>query len=151
MPELQTESIFVMSMFFVCLKGLENFKSAKCIPAKNEPIHRIHYCKNLLHILLLSLCLCNNADASATTKKQLVCVIGAGATGLTSTKQVVSYPDEFDVIVFEKSSEVGGLWNYTDSIDVDEHGLPVHTSMYKNLRWEDCFHEIYDESVVCME
>ncbi|CAB0036573.1 unnamed protein product [Trichogramma brassicae] len=74
------------------------------------------------------------SEASALPPKKKVCVIGAGATGLASAKHVAEYPDEFDLVVFEKNSYVGGLWNYTDSVDVDEHGLPIHTSMYKYLR-----------------
>ena len=68
-------------------------------------------------------------------KKDTVCVIGAGAAGLTSAKNLAAYPDEFDVVVFDRNSDVGGLWIYSDSVDVDEHNLPVHSSMYKYLRY----------------
>lgn len=67
--------------------------------------------------------------------KKRVCVIGAGIAGLTSAKYLAMYPDEFEPIVFEKQSNSGGLWIYTDSNTIDQHGLPVHSSAYKNLRW----------------
>ncbi|XP_058808107.1 uncharacterized protein LOC131673816 [Phymastichus coffea] len=66
--------------------------------------------------------------------RRRVCVIGAGAGGLESAKQVAERIDQFEPVVFEKNSDVGGLWIYTDSEDYDEHGLPVHSSVYKNLR-----------------
>lgn len=52
-----------------------------------------------------------------------------------SAKQLSLYPDEFEPVVFEKQSDVGGLWIYTDSTTVDKHGLPVHSSVYKYLRY----------------
>lgn len=67
--------------------------------------------------------------------RKKVCVIGAGPAGLSSLKQLSTWPDEFEPIAFEKSSQVGGQWVYTDKTDVDEHGLPVHSAVYKNLRY----------------
>lgn len=67
--------------------------------------------------------------------KQRVCVVGAGMAGLAAIKLLRDHSHDFDAIAFEKNSDVGGLWIYTDSTDVDEHGLPVHSSMYKNLRY----------------
>ena len=61
-------------------------------------------------------------------------MIGAGASGLTSARNLAAYPDEFDIVVFDRDSDVGGVWIYSDNVDVDEHNLPVHSSMYKNLR-----------------
>ena len=69
-----------------------------------------------------------------STKKK-ICIIGAGAAGLTSARHVAQYPDEFELVVFEKNSFVGGVWQYTDQIGVDEHNLPIQSSMYKNLRY----------------
>lgn len=66
--------------------------------------------------------------------KQQICVIGAGPGGLISTKNLADHPDEFEIIVFEKQSDVGGLWIYTNSTTLDEHGLPVHSGIYKHLR-----------------
>lgn len=61
-------------------------------------------------------------------------VIGAGAAGLCAGKNMVHQPEKYEFIIFEQSSEVGGTWNYTDKTGVDEFNLPIHSSMYKNLR-----------------
>ncbi|XP_016843082.1 flavin-containing monooxygenase FMO GS-OX-like 2 [Nasonia vitripennis] len=92
--------------------------------------------KKGLSLLLAGLCLFSSASAgiATTTKKKQVCVVGAGATGLASIKQFADSSDEFDVVAFERNSEVGGLWIYSESVDLDEHNLPVHSSMYKYLR-----------------
>lgn len=84
--------------------------------------------------MLLSLLLVVGVQSDSTKKKK-VCIIGAGATGLTSLKQFTDNLDDFEPVAFEKNSDVGGLWIYTDSTTVDEHGLPVHSSMYKYLRY----------------
>lgn len=42
--------------------------------------------------------------------------------------------DSYSVTLFEQTDQVGGTWIYTDETDVDKHGLPIHSSMYKNLR-----------------
>lgn len=47
---------------------------------------------------------------------KLICVIGAGASGLTSMKQCRE--ENLDVICYEKSNFIGGLWKYRDE-DVD--------------------------------
>lgn len=63
-----------------------------------------------------------------------VAVIGAGAAGLCAARHLSANPDLFSVVCFDMSSTVGGTWNYTDLTGKDEHGLPVQSSMYKNLR-----------------
>ncbi|VDO63329.1 unnamed protein product [Onchocerca flexuosa] len=39
-----------------------------------------------------------------------ICVIGAGASGLAATKTCLEYG--FQVVCFEKSCDIGGLWRY---------------------------------------
>lgn len=39
-----------------------------------------------------------------------VCVVGAGASGLPSIKACVE--EGLDVVCYEKSADLGGLWNY---------------------------------------
>lgn len=68
------------------------------------------------------------------TPRKKVCIIGSGPSGLIATKYIADYPDEFEPVTFEKQSDVGGMWIYTDSTTVDKHGLPVHSSLYKHLR-----------------
>ena len=38
-----------------------------------------------------------------------------------------------EVVCFEKQTDWGGLWNYTWRTGLDEHGDPVHGSMYRYL------------------
>lgn len=60
-----------------------------------------------------------------------VCVIGAGTAGLCSAKHALAAG--MQVVVFEQADQVGGTWVYTDHVQTDEHGMAVHTSMYKGL------------------
>ena len=38
-----------------------------------------------------------------------------------------------EVVCFEKEDDWGGLWRYTRRTGLDEHGEPVHCSMYRYL------------------
>lgn len=62
-------------------------------------------------------------------------VIGAGAAGLCAGRNMVHSPDKFEFVIFEQWGEVGGTWNYTDMTDVDEYQLPIHSSMYRTLKY----------------
>lgn len=73
-------------------------------------------------------------DAAADGRKKKICVIGAGASGIAAAKIVADHPDELELVVLEKGSQVGGLWVYTDHTHVDELNQPVHSSVYKYLR-----------------
>jgi len=59
--------------------------------------------------------------------------IGAGAGGLVALRHLLARPDKFQAVAFELTNDVGGTWVYTEKTDKDEHGEPVHASMYKNL------------------
>ena len=66
-----------------------------------------------------------------------VAVIGAGPSGLAqlhafeqARKKGAELPE---IVCFEKQSDWGGLWNYTWRTGLDEHGSPVHGSMYRYL------------------
>ncbi|XP_007887552.1 flavin-containing monooxygenase FMO GS-OX-like 4 [Callorhinchus milii] len=64
-----------------------------------------------------------------------VAVIGAGAAGLCAASHVLSRSENFHPpVVYEMSDCVGGTWVYTDNVGRNDYGLPVHSSMYKNLR-----------------
>lgn len=67
-------------------------------------------------------------------KRLRVCVIGAGAAGLAAARHLTSQLNAFDVSVFEQASCIGGTWVYNENTGRDEHGLPIHSSMYRNLR-----------------
>ena len=62
-----------------------------------------------------------------------VCVIGAGAAGLCAARHLLHHTS-FQPVVFEQTDVVGGTWVYTDEVGTDQHGNPVHSSMYKSLR-----------------
>ena len=66
-----------------------------------------------------------------------VAVIGAGPSGTavlrafqSAAKKKTKIPE---IVCFEKQSDWGGLWNYTWRTGLDEHGEPVHGSMYRYL------------------
>ena len=61
-------------------------------------------------------------------------IIGCGAAGLVAAKRVLE-TGELTPIVWEQSKDIGGTWAYTPDTGVDQHGLPIHSSMYKNLRY----------------
>lgn len=69
--------------------------------------------------------------------KKKVAVIGAGPSGLAQLRAFQSAAakgaDIPEVVCFEKQSNWGGLWNYTWRTGLDEHGEPVHGSMYRYL------------------
>ncbi|OWF48026.1 flavin-containing monooxygenase FMO GS-OX5-like [Mizuhopecten yessoensis] len=62
-----------------------------------------------------------------------VAVIGAGAAGLCALRHLTTRQYKFRAVCFEQNSRLGGTWIYTDKTGVDDHGLPIHSSMYKNL------------------
>ncbi|XP_076295413.1 uncharacterized protein LOC143216343 [Lasioglossum baleicum] len=65
--------------------------------------------------------------------KRKVCVIGAGAGGLCAARHIARDFD-FEVNVYEQTGSVGGTWVYTEGTGLDRNGLPIHSSMYRNLR-----------------
>ncbi len=66
-----------------------------------------------------------------------VAVIGAGPSGLAQLRAFQSAKDKGadipDIVCFEKQSDWGGLWNYSWRTGLDDHGEPVHGSMYRYL------------------
>ena len=66
-----------------------------------------------------------------------VAVIGAGPCGLAQLRAFQSAKEKGadipDIVCFEKQSDWGGLWNYSWRTGLDEHGEPVHGSMYRYL------------------
>lgn len=69
------------------------------------------------------------------SSKTRIAIIGGGVAGLVVARHTTAKLDTYSVTLFEQTDQVGGTWIYTDETDVDKHGLPVHSSMYKNLRW----------------
>jgi trimethylamine monooxygenase len=70
------------------------------------------------------------------TRKKIA-IIGAGPSGLAQLRAFQSAANKGEeipeIVCFEKQSNWGGLWNYTWRTGLDEHGEPVHCSMYRYL------------------
>ncbi|MDO9203244.1 MAG: NAD(P)/FAD-dependent oxidoreductase, partial [Hydrogenophaga sp.] len=68
---------------------------------------------------------------------QRVAIIGAGPSGLAQLRAFQSAQaagaEIPELVCFEKQSDWGGMWNYTWRTGLDEHGEPVHGSMYRYL------------------
>ncbi|TRY75627.1 hypothetical protein TCAL_14598 [Tigriopus californicus] len=69
--------------------------------------------------------------------KTRLCLIGAGPSGMSflynlevARKEGKDVPE---VVCFDRQSNWGGLWNYTWRTGLDQHGEPVHGSMYRYL------------------
>ena len=62
----------------------------------------------------------------------VVGIIGAGAAGLCAAKHAANAG--FQPIVWEKARVMGGTWVYTDQVEEDEFGLPIHSCIFKNVR-----------------
>ncbi|XP_075982722.1 senecionine N-oxygenase-like isoform X2 [Anticarsia gemmatalis] len=60
------------------------------------------------------------------------CIIGAGYSGLGTARHMKEYALNFTV--FEASRHIGGTWRFDPNVGTDQDGLPLFTSMYKNLR-----------------
>ena len=69
--------------------------------------------------------------------KKRVAIIGAGPAGISQMHAFRSAASKGaaipEVVCFEKQSDWGGQWNYTWRTGLDEHGEPVHSSMYRYL------------------
>uniref|UniRef100_A0A182NVD1 Flavin-containing monooxygenase n=1 Tax=Anopheles dirus TaxID=7168 RepID=A0A182NVD1_9DIPT len=61
------------------------------------------------------------------------CIIGAGPSGLCTAKHALAYDSSATVTVFEQSSNIGGLWAYTERTGKDPNGVDI-SCMYANLR-----------------
>ena len=66
-----------------------------------------------------------------------IAIIGAGPSGLAQLRAFEAARcngEEIpEIVCFEKQSNWGGLWNYTWRTGLDQHGEPVHSSMYRYL------------------
>ena len=92
-----------------------------------------------LSTLVLNRMMTTNLSEKRMIKK--VAVVGCGAAGLCVLRHL-TIPNEdlsdtvnFEAVGFEQAPQIGGTWVYSPSTGYDPYGLPVHTSIYKNLRW----------------
>jgi cation diffusion facilitator CzcD-associated flavoprotein CzcO len=63
-----------------------------------------------------------------------VAIIGAGAAGLCAARHAADSEKVKEIVVFEQTARLGGTWVYTEETNNDENGLPVHTSMYRDMK-----------------
>ena len=54
-------------------------------------------------------------------------------TGLCAARHL-AYENQLFPVVYEQSNDIGGTWVYNDKVGSDEHGMPIHSSMYKSLK-----------------
>ena len=73
---------------------------------------------------------------SVPMQKRTVAIVGAGAAGLCAARHLIAGENNhlFDCCVFEATGRVSGTWVYTNQTEIDNYGLPIFSSMYKNLR-----------------
>ncbi|KAI3741212.1 hypothetical protein L1987_58882 [Smallanthus sonchifolius] len=71
------------------------------------------------------------------TNSLKVAVIGAGVAGLATARELQR--ESLQVVVFEKSHQLGGTWAYDSRVEPDLLGTDpnrdvVHSSLYKSLK-----------------
>ncbi|XP_031629911.1 senecionine N-oxygenase-like isoform X1 [Contarinia nasturtii] len=86
--------------------------------------------KCIIFILILEILSINALPSSS--KALNIAVIGAGAAGLASAKNALE--QGHNVVIYEKTKALGGIWWYTDETGKDEYGINIHTAMYQGLR-----------------
>ncbi|KAJ3648320.1 hypothetical protein Zmor_020131 [Zophobas morio] len=87
-----------------------------------------------------------------------IAIVGAGPAGLCAGRHCLK--ENFSVDIFEQTGLIGGTWNYVACTGYDEDGIPVHSSMYKDLKanlpkqlmsYEDLPYKVYQESYISQE
>ena len=77
----------------------------------------------------------NNTNVSNGSR---VAIIGGGPSAISTLIAFVKAQDEGEqipeIVCFEKQNSIGGQWIYNWRTTVDEYGVPVSNSMYRDLR-----------------
>ncbi|XP_049521466.1 flavin-containing monooxygenase 5-like isoform X6 [Dermacentor silvarum] len=68
--------------------------------------------------------------------KKKVCIVGAGSSGLTCARQMLDYG--FDVVLYERSPDIGGLWAYHDD-DVEGRASVMRTTIINTSKEMSAF------------
>ena len=63
-----------------------------------------------------------------------VAVVGAGPCGVMALRHLKGQPGVRSVVAYERSSQPGGIWVYTEKTGVDTDGLPVHQVTYRDMK-----------------
>ncbi|CAL0314299.1 unnamed protein product [Lupinus luteus] len=74
---------------------------------------------------------------STATTRHHVAVIGAGAAGLVTARELRR--EGHEVVVFERGNQIGGTWVYNPDVESDPLGMDpnryvIHSSLYDSLR-----------------
>lgn len=59
-------------------------------------------------------------------------IIGAGIAGLCALK--LALEEGHQCITLERNDYIGGAWQFVEKTGIDDHGLPITSSMYESLR-----------------
>ncbi|WAR18530.1 SNO1-like protein [Mya arenaria] len=86
-------------------------------------------------------CVTNGRQDMAS--KLPICIVGAGAAGLSAVYQLMKLPDIPDIICYEKQDTWGGISNLSWRVGVDEYGEPAHNTTYKHL-WTNGPKEVFE-------
>ncbi|KAH7952697.1 hypothetical protein HPB49_000425 [Dermacentor silvarum] len=68
--------------------------------------------------------------------KNQVCVVGAGPSGLACARQMLDYG--FDLVLYERSADIGGLWVYKDD-DVEGQASVMRTTIINSSKEMSAF------------
>lgn len=90
--------------------------------------------KELLLYINFSVFISVEEKLKMPSSKIRIAIVGGGVAGLIVARHVISRPEFYSLCLFEQTDEIGGTWVYTDETEFDENQLPIHSSMYKNLR-----------------
>ena len=63
-----------------------------------------------------------------------VSIIGAGAAGLCAARLLQSVRPAPEIVVYEQTSTIGGVWVYSDEADTEDNGCVPWGRMYQNMR-----------------
>lgn len=74
--------------------------------------------------------------SSSNASRLRVCVVGAGSSGLTCARQMLDYG--FDVVLYERSAHIGGLWAYHED-DVDGLASVMRTTIINTSKEMSAF------------
>ncbi|CAB1352588.1 unnamed protein product, partial [Coregonus sp. 'balchen'] len=83
----------------------------------------------------MSPCLSVSSDRTVRMQQLRVAVVGVGAAGLCAARHIMSRPDTFaPPVAYKLTEHVGGTWFYEERTGSYDNGLPIHSSMYRDLR-----------------
>ena len=72
-----------------------------------------------------------------SSKKKRVAIIGAGASGLPAIKSVLE--EDMIPICFERTDDIGGLWNYTPEVRDDGQASVMKSTVINTSKEKMCY------------